>query len=84
MPKQTSRQHPQRYHTLPKLKEYCGLGERFLREAIKSRQHPLPHYRLNSKTILVCVDDFDDWLQLYRVDHESELDRIVEEAIRGL
>jgi hypothetical protein len=84
MPKQTSRQHRQRYYTIPQFKNYSGLGERFLRDAVKDRDNPLPHFRLNRKTILVCTDDFDEWLQRYRVDSENDLDRVVDEMIRGL
>jgi len=84
MPEQTSRQHASRYLTLPQFKQYCGLGKRFLREAIKDSAHPLPHYRVNNKTILISTDDFDNWLQRYRVDGNSDLDRIVDGVLRGL
>lgn len=83
-PRQTSRHHSQRFYTLPQLKDYSGLGERFLREAIRDNTHPLPHFRLNRKTILVCADDFEGWLQHYRVDDDAALDRLVDEVMTGL
>jgi hypothetical protein len=58
-----------------------GLGVRFIRDAIKNKDHPLKHYRLNSKTILIDTDDFQEWLQAFRVDDTSDVDRLVDEML---
>lgn len=71
------------YFTLKQLSERyaCGLGERFIRDALKHSDHPLPHFRLNNKTILVSRTDFDAWLERYRRDQGSRVDQIVDEIL---
>lgn len=61
-----------------------GLGERFVRDALKDPEHPLPHYRLNRKTILIARSDFDQWIQHYKEDGKADLDSLVEEMCQGL
>lgn len=70
------------YFTLPELSDYSGLGIRFLREALKNSDHPLPHFRLNNKTILVSRSEFAEWLEHFRPGQGSEIDRLVGEVLK--
>lgn len=72
------------YFTLPQLADFSGLGIRYLREAIKDPVHPLPHFRLNNKTILVSRTEFAEWLEQFRAGQERETDRLVAEVLRDL
>jgi hypothetical protein len=65
------------YFNLRELAEYSGLGIRFLRDALIDPAHPLPCYRLNRKTILVGKSEFAEWLEPFRVNPASDLDRMV-------
>jgi len=72
------------YFTLPELSAFSGLGVRFLRDALKHPERPLPHYRLNSKTILVCRHEFAEWLENFRATKSGELDQIVSQVMTEL
>jgi hypothetical protein len=61
----------------------AGLSERSILEAIKSRNHPLPHFRLNRKTIMIRRTDFDQWISAYRIDDQG-VDAVVQEIWEGL
>jgi excisionase family DNA binding protein len=71
------------YFTLTELSVYSGLGRRFLRDAIKSRERPLPHFRITGKTILVSKDEFGEWLKNFRTEND-ELERIVNQTLWGM
>lgn len=72
------------YFNLPGLAQFCGLGVRTLRDAIKSREHPLPHFRVGHKTILVSRVDIIQWLKKYRTDEKSEIDQAATQALAGI
>ena len=72
------------YLTLPKLAAYSGLGIRFLRDALKDPGHPLPHFRLNNKTILVSRLEFAEWLERFRAGRHDSLNLIVDQVMMGL
>jgi hypothetical protein len=72
------------YFTLPELSAYSGLGIRFLRDAIKDSERPLPHFRLNNKTILVSRLEFADWLEKFRASDNYRLHQIVDQVMNGL
>jgi hypothetical protein len=69
------------YFTLPELAAYSGLGIRFLREALKDPEHPLPHFRLNNKTILVSRLEFSEWLERFRANNHDSLNQIVDQVM---
>lgn len=69
------------YFNLSELSHYSGLRIRFLREAIKNSDHPLPHFRLNNKTILVSRREFAEWLEHFRAGDQSEVDKIASEVL---
>lgn len=72
------------YFTLPEMAQYSGLGVRTLRDAIKDGEHPLPHFRVGHKTILISRTDFAEWLDRFRVDQGGEIDRLVKLALVGV
>lgn len=72
------------YFTLPQLSAFSGLGIRFLRDALKDPDHPLPHFRLNSKTILVSRLEFAEWLEKFRADNDGNLHQIIAEVMADL
>ncbi len=72
------------YFTLPELAAYSGLGVRFLRDAIKDPDHPLPHFRPNKKTILVSRLEFAEWLERFRADNRGSLNQIVDQVMKEL
>ncbi|MBM4274144.1 MAG: hypothetical protein FJ134_06760 [Deltaproteobacteria bacterium] len=72
------------YFNLPELAAYSGLGIRFLRDALKDPEHPLPHFRMNNKTILVCRLEFAEWLERFRADSRGSLNQLVEEVMEEL
>lgn len=72
------------YLTIKQLKSYSGLGQRFIRDALKDPKHPLPCYRLNQKTVLIRTGDFNDWIGVFRVDLGSQVDEVVEEVLQAV
>jgi hypothetical protein len=72
------------YFTLPELSVYSGLGIRFLRDAIKDPEHPLPHFRLNKKTILVSRHAFADWLEPFKADSHESINQVVNQVMIDL
>ena len=71
------------YFGLKALAHYSGLSERKLREYLQDFTHPLPHYRPGGK-ILVRQSEFDAWMARYRQAGLADVDRIVDEVLRGL
>lgn len=69
------------YFTLPQLSAFSGLGIRFLRDALKDPEHPLPHFRLNNKTILVSRLEFAEWLEKFRTGSHDSLHQIVDQVM---
>ena len=59
---------------------YCGLSERKIRSLLKEG---LRHSRLRSGTILIKVEWIDEFLGSFEA-QENEVDRIVDDAVRGL
>ncbi|MGD0826839.1 MAG: hypothetical protein ABSA09_01960 [Desulfobaccales bacterium] len=72
----------QNYFTLPQLSAFSGLGLRFLRDALKDPDHPLPHFRINSKTILVSRLDFAEWLERFRARNNGHFNQIVDQVVK--
>jgi hypothetical protein len=72
------------YFTLPELAAYSGLGIRFLRDAIKDPDHPLPHFRPNKKTILVCRLEFAEWLEPFRACNDDKVTQVVNKVMMDL
>ena len=75
---------PKEYFTIKELNHFSGLGERFLRDSLKDPQHPLPHFRIGHKTILISRSDFAQWIERFHVDRGSEIDRLVNLALVGV
>lgn len=70
------------YFDLKALAAYSCCSVRWLRDRLVDRTHPLPHHRVGGK-LLVMKEDFDRWIQAYRVSLESDrLERIVDEVLR--
>ena len=72
------------YFTLPQLSGFSGLGIRFLRDALKDPDHPLPHFRLNNKTILVSRLELAEWLEKFRAGNNDSLHQIVDQVMSEL
>lgn len=73
------------YLPLQHLADYSGISVRSLRRALTDRLHPLPHYRLSTKKILVRRSEFDRWIQRFReVPAQVDLDRLIEDTLRPL
>ena len=71
------------YFDLKGLTAYSSLSVSMLRDCINERG--LPCYKLKGK-ILVKREDFDQWLERYRVNRKRDLDNIVDDimgAIKG-
>jgi hypothetical protein len=72
------------YFTLPELSAFSGLGIRFLRDTLKHPGHPLPHFRLSNKTIIVSRLEFAEWLESFRVATGVGLEEIVSQVMTKL
>jgi hypothetical protein len=72
------------YFALTELAAYSGIGIRFLRGALKDPEHPLPHFRLNNKTILVSRQEFSEWLEKFRAGNQDRLHQIVDQVMRDI
>ena len=72
------------YLDLQALAAFSCCSVRWLRDRLADRTHPLPYHRVEGK-LLVKREDFDRWIDHYRVCQQpGELDRIVEEMLQGL
>jgi len=69
------------YFNLPDLAQYSGLGIRFLRDVLKDPEHPLPHFRMNKKTIIVSRSEFKEWIEIFRAGYHDELEQIVDQIM---
>jgi hypothetical protein len=76
--------HKREFFTIKQLSKFSTLGERLIRDALKDRDHPLPHYRLNSQTKIISRADFLSWLEKYRQDPVNRIDQLVHEALEKL
>ena len=76
--------HRREFFTIPQLADYYGLGVRLIRDSLKNAEHPLPHFKLNSKTKIVARADFHSWLEKYRLDPASGIDDIVDKVLGDL
>jgi len=73
-----------RYFDLQALAVYSCCSVRWLRDRLTDRTHPLPYHRVEGK-LLVKREDFDRWIDHYRVCRQpGELDRMVEEMLQDL
>lgn len=70
-----------KYLDLKGLSEYSSLGVSTLREYIRCER--LPHFKVRGK-ILVRISEFDEWMELSRVDEESHLAVLVDSVIDRL
>ena len=59
---------------------YSGMSERTIRTLLKQG---LRHSRLSSGTILIKIEWIDEFLERWEAE-ENEVDRIVDEVVRGL
>jgi hypothetical protein len=70
--------------TIKQLVAYSALSERTLRNYLKRRVQPLPHYRVDKK-ILIRRVEFDGWLASFRrAERVDEIDQAVNEMLSGL
>ncbi len=72
------------YLGLRALASYSACCVRWLRDRLTDPQHPLPHYRLPGRKILVRRSDFDAWLARYRQLGNPDVERIVSDVLREL
>ena len=69
------------YFNLRRLAAYSNCSVRWLRDRLVDQSLPLPHHRVGGK-LLVRKDDFDRWMDVHRVIHQSDrLSRIVENVM---
>jgi len=72
------------YFDLKTIAVYSSCSVRWLRARLVDRTHPLPHHRVEGK-LLVKKDDFDQWIETYRVCQQpQEVNRIVEQVLSDL
>ena len=72
------------YFGLKALSTYSSCSNRWLRDRLVDRVHPLPHYRIGGK-LLVRLDEFDEWMEAHRVVQTSDqLSQIVESVVAQL
>ncbi|HDL90465.1 MAG TPA: DNA-binding protein [Thermodesulforhabdus norvegica] len=69
------------YFDLPRLAEYSSLGLSTLRDHI--RRGELPAYKVRGK-ILVRRQEFDQWIQGFRVGKSQDLNSLVDEIMDDL
>jgi excisionase family DNA binding protein len=66
--------------SLKALSAYSSLSERMLRNLLRERSNPLPHYRVGGR-VLVRRSHFDKWLEVYR---EPAFDQDADAIVRRL
>ena len=74
------------YLSLEELSQRTSLSVTTLRGYLKHPTHPLPHYRLTGK-ILVKPEEFDDWMQRYRIGAvapDQDIDALVNDIVRDI
>jgi hypothetical protein len=71
------------YLSLRDLATYSGLSVRSLRVHLKHPTAPLPHHRIGGK-VLVRRTDYDAWASRFRVDRAPDMQRVVNDLMRGL
>jgi hypothetical protein len=72
------------YMPLKALAGYSGLSVRKLRDHLTDLAHPLPHYRIGGKVVLVRRSEFDGWIAGYRRTGREDVDTIIDDVLRGL
>ena len=70
-----------RLFDLKSLSQHSCLGVPTLRDYIRSGG--LPHYKLKGK-ILVRLEEFNNWLESFRVDTKPELNNLVDDVLADL
>ena len=70
-----------KYFDLKSLSEYSSLGVPTLRDHIRSEG--LPYFKVKGK-ILVKQSEFDEWLESFRVDANSQLREVVDSVINSM
>jgi hypothetical protein len=69
--------------SLRALAGYSGLSVRKLRDYLDDPANPLPCYQVGGK-ILVRRSEFDFWIAAYRHRGRRDVDKIVDDVLRGL
>ena len=69
------------YSTLKKLEDSTGIKVRTWRKHLVDPVYPLPHFKLGGK-ILVRDEDFDTWIENYRVKSQNEVRGMVEDILK--
>lgn len=75
------------YMTVKEANLYCGIGIRALREHLKNRDPPLPHYRVNRKLVLIKKSELNEWMSHFKVESDREashLDKVVDEIVSAV
>ena len=70
-----------RYFDLKSLCEYSSISVPALRDHIRSEG--LPYFKVKGK-ILVKQSEFDEWLESFRVDANSQLREVVDSVINSM
>ena len=72
------------YVSLKALAAYSGLSVRTLRDYLRDRTRPLPHYRIGGK-ILVRRSEFDAWVDQFRATTTAtSVESLVDDVVAGL
>ena len=73
------------YLNISELSEYSGISVRTLWDFLKG-SNPIPHFRIGESGRIVRVrkSDFDQWIETYRVNPESKVDKIVEDISKSM
>ncbi len=69
------------YLSVKELSQYCGLGERNLRDLINNSINPIPSFRFGC-AIRVKKAEFDEWAKTSCRNDNDRVNRIVEELLR--
>jgi len=71
------------YLPLKALATYAGLSVRTLRAYLTHPAHPLPHFRIGGK-ILVLRSDYDAWASRFRSNVAPVVDEVVDDIMRSI
>ena len=67
------------YLSIKELAHYSGISERALRDFLTDPVDPIPHFRIgiSGRIIRIRKNDFDDWIEHFRVNDGKEMDEIL-------
>jgi len=71
------------FFSLRALAAYSSLSVRKLRDLLDDPAHPLPAYMVGNK-LLIRKSEFDSWMATHRRQRGADVDKIVNEVLRGL